>query len=76
MGKCKPFVYGGHFFWLCNCSGVKDLLNCDAPVQQLKLWEQELMGYVYKLMVLHRSNKFMKDSVAMNYDWEMHNMYL
>jgi hypothetical protein len=67
IGKCKPFVYGGHFLWLCGCDTVKYLLNYDAPVQQHKRWKQELMGHNFT--VLCRSSKFMKDVDAMNHPY-------
>jgi hypothetical protein len=64
IGKLKRFLYGCHFFWLWDCDAIKDLLNYNGPIQQLKCWAQELLGYHFT--VLHCANKVMKDVDALN----------
>jgi hypothetical protein len=64
IGKCKRFIYGGHFFWLCDCDAVKDVVHYHGPLPHIKRWAQELLGY--NVTVLHRSKCFMRDVDALN----------
>ena len=50
---------GCPFYWLYDSSSVKEVVEYDGSIHQLKRWTQELM--VYEFVCLHRPNKVMKD---------------
>jgi hypothetical protein len=38
FGKCRRYLFGAHFFWLCDCDAVKKLFEYDGLISQLKRW--------------------------------------
>ena len=59
IAACRKYLWGALFYWLCDCSSVKEVLEYDGSIHKLKRWTQELM--VYEFVCLHRPNKMMKD---------------
>ena len=55
----KRFLWGCHFWWICDCSAVKEILEYDGPIPISCRWAQELLGYQFT--VVHRSNRMMVD---------------
>ena len=41
---CK-YLVGQHFFWLCNCFVIKEILEYTGNIHQVHQWSQELLGY-------------------------------
>jgi hypothetical protein len=68
FGKCRRYLFGEHFFWLCDCDAVKKLFEYDGPIPQLKRWGQEMLGYNFTL--LHRSCRNMSDVDAINRQYD------
>ena len=52
-------MWGSEFYWLCDCSGVKEILEYDGPIHQVRRWAQELLGYSFH--VVHRPARMMAD---------------
>jgi hypothetical protein len=36
FGKLRRYLFGAHFFWLCDCDAVKKLFEYDGPIPHLK----------------------------------------
>jgi hypothetical protein len=34
--KFRRYLFGAHFFWLCDCDAVKKLFEYDGPIPHLK----------------------------------------
>jgi hypothetical protein len=64
ISQNKKFLWGAEFFWLCDCSAVKEVLEYDGPIHQIKRWAQELLGYHFR--VLHRPARMMRDVDGLN----------
>jgi len=52
IGHNRKYLWGSEFYWLCDCSGVKEILEYDGPIHQVRRWAQELLGYFFH--VVHR----------------------
>jgi hypothetical protein len=68
FGKCRHYLFGAHFFWLCDCDAVKKIFQYDGPIPQLKRWGQAMLGYNFTL--LHRSCRNMRDVDAINRQYD------
>ena len=51
------------FYWMCDCTAVKEILEYDGGSHQLRRWCQELMGYHFT--VVHRCARMMWDVDAL-----------
>ena len=60
----RPHLYGQHFFWLCDCSAVKEVLCYEGDIHQVRRWAQELLGYDFT--VLHQPSRMMQDADALS----------
>jgi hypothetical protein len=68
FGKLKKYLYGAHFWWICDCDGMRILFGYDGPIKQLRRWGQEMLGY--NCTLLHRSHQLMRDVDAINRRYE------
>jgi hypothetical protein len=68
FGKLKKYLYGTHFWWICDYDGMRILFGYDGPIKQLRRWGQEMLGY--NCTLLHRSHKLMRDVDAINRRYE------
>jgi len=59
ISQNRKFLWGSEFFWLCDCSAIKEILEYDGPIHQIRRWAQELLGYFFQ--VFHRPARMMKD---------------
>jgi hypothetical protein len=59
IGQNRKFLWGSEFYWLCDCSAVKEILEYDGPIHQIRRWAQELLGYFFQ--VFHRPARMMRD---------------
>ena len=59
IAACRIYLRGSLFYWICDCSSIKEVLEYDGSIHQLKRWTQELMAYEF--VCIHRPNKIMKD---------------
>jgi hypothetical protein len=59
ISQNRKFLWGSEFFWLCDCSAVKEVLHYDGSIHQIRRWAQELLGYFFQ--VIHRPARMMRD---------------
>ena len=59
IATCRKYFWGILFYWICDCSAIKEVLEYDGSIHRLKRWAQELLAY--KFVCIHRPNKMMKD---------------
>lgn len=59
IGQNRRFLWGCHFYWMCDCSAVKEILEYDGSISYVCRWAQELLGYHFSC--IHRCNKMMID---------------
>ena len=52
INQNRKYLWGASFYWLCDCSGVKEILEYDGPIHQVRRWAQELLGYCFH--IVHR----------------------
>lgn len=70
IAQNKKFLWGSHFYWLCDCSSVKEILNYNGSVHMLSRWAMELLGYNFS--IVHRPARMMSDVDALNRRYEPH----
>ena len=58
------YLWGTHFYWMCDCIAVKEILEYDGEIHMICRWAQELLGYHYS--IIHRCERMMKyvDSIS------------
>jgi len=59
IGQNRKFLWGRHFYWLCDCSAMKELLVYNGSIAMINRWAQELLGYHFT--VIHRPACMMRD---------------
>ena len=59
IAHLKWYLWGTLFYWMYDCSAVKEILEYKGSNPQLRRWCQELMGYDF--VVIHRCARMMKD---------------
>jgi hypothetical protein len=59
INQNRKYLWGTTFYWLCDCSGVKEILEYDGPIHQVRRWAQELLGYSFH--IVHRPARMMAD---------------
>ena len=64
IGICRKYLVGQHFFWLCDCSAMKEILEYTGNIHQVRRWSQELLGYHFT--ILHRPARMMQDVDALS----------
>ena len=64
IGQNRRFLWGSHFWWLCDCSAMTEILYYEGPIPMIGRWAQELLGYHFT--VVHRSNRMMVDVDALS----------
>jgi hypothetical protein len=52
ISQNRKYLWGSEFFWMCDCSAVKEILEYKGPIHQIRCWAQELLGYHFQ--VFHR----------------------
>lgn len=64
IGQCRRYLWGGHFYWMCDCSSLKELLDYSGDIHQICRIAQELMGYFFTFV--HRPARMMRDVDGLN----------
>ncbi len=59
IGQNRRFLWGCFFYWMCDCSAVKEVLHYEGSISYVCRWSQELLGYHFACV--HRSNRMMMD---------------
>jgi hypothetical protein len=60
----RKILWGKHFYWICDCNAVKEVLEYDGNIHQVRRWLQELLGYQFS--VIHCPERMMKDVDALS----------
>ena len=63
ISQNRMYLWGSHFYWMCDCAAVKEILDYDGNISMVCRWAQELLGYHFT--VLHRSKHMMRDVDAL-----------
>ena len=61
-GRCtiaqnRKYLSGCHFYWMCDCSAIKEILEYDGRIPMIYRWTHELIDYQFTL--IHHCNKTM-----------------
>ena len=64
IAQNKRFLWGKHFYWLCDCAAIKEILDYSGSIAMICRWAQELLGYHFS--VVHRPSKMMQDVDALS----------
>jgi hypothetical protein len=64
IAQNKKYLWGAHFYWLCDCNSIKEVLEYTGPIHMICRWSQELLGYQFT--IIHRPAKMMADVDALN----------
>jgi hypothetical protein len=59
INQNHKYLWGASFYWLCDCSGVKEILEYDGPIHQVRRWAQKLLGYCFH--IVHWPARMMAD---------------
>ena len=62
IAQNRKFLWGTHFYWICDCMAVQEILEYNGNIHVICRWAQELLGYNFT--VLHRPAKMMADKEA------------
>ena len=57
IGQNRRYLWGCHFWWICDCSAIKEVLEYNGTILMVYRWVQKLLGYQFT--VVHRSNHMM-----------------
>ena len=63
ISQNRKSLWGAHFYWLCDCSAVKEILEYEGTIHTVMRWAQELLGYHFT--VIHRPATMMADVDAL-----------
>ena len=63
ISQNRNFLWGAHFYWLCDCSAVKEVLEYEGTIHTVMRWAQELLGYHFT--IIHRPATMMADVDAL-----------
>ena len=64
ISQNKKFLWGTHFYWICDCMAVQEILEYSGNIHVICRWAQELLGYNFT--VLHRPARMMADVDALS----------
>jgi len=57
------YIWGSHFYWICDCNAVQKIATYNGPSHQLRRWSQELLAYNWT--TVHRPAAMMADVDAL-----------
>ena len=61
ISQNRRYLWGRHFFWMCDCLAIWQILDYSGSISLICRWAQELLGYDFT--VLHRPYRMMMDVV-------------
>ena len=64
IAQNRRYLWGTHFYWMCDCSAVKEILEYSGNISMIQRWAQELLGYHFS--VIHRPARMMVDVDALS----------
>ena len=63
IAQNRRYLWGAHFYWLCDCLAIKEIIDYTGSIPVICRWAQELLGYEFT--VIHRPHKMMMDVDAL-----------
>ena len=63
IGQNRQYLWGNHFYWMCDCKAVEEVLEYAGNIAMVQRWAQELLGYHFT--VIHRKERMMIDVDAL-----------
>ena len=63
ISQNKRYLWGNHFYWMCDCTAVKEILEYNGSIHMIMRWAQELLGYHFT--IIHRLAAMMADVDAL-----------
>ena len=61
----RHYLWGTHFYWMCDCKAVQEVVEYTGSIVMVQRWAQELLGYHFT--VIHWSEKIMGDVYAITW---------
>ena len=52
ISKNRKYLWGTHFYWMCDCKAIREVLGYNGSIAMVSRWAQELLGYHFS--VIHR----------------------
>ena len=52
IATCRKYFWGILFYWICDCSAIKEVLEYDGSIHRLKRWAQELLAYNFFVFIV------------------------
>ena len=59
ISQNRHFLWGAHFYWVCDCKSIKEILEYSGSIPMVMRWAQELLGYHFS--IIHRPASMMED---------------
>lgn len=59
ISACRKYLWNVPFYYLCDYNSIKEVLEYNGSIHQLKCWSRELLAY--KFVCIHLPSKMMKD---------------
>ena len=50
IGQNRKYLRGTHFYWMCDCKAMRDVMDYDGPISMMCCWAQELLGYQFSCL--------------------------
>ena len=64
IAQNRRYLWGSHFYWICDCSAMREILEYQGTIAMVQRWSQELLGYHFT--IIHRPARMMKDVDALS----------
>ena len=59
ISRLRKKLWETFFYWLCGCNTIKEILEYNVSIHQLKQWTQKLLAYEF--VIIHPVAAIMKD---------------
>ena len=75
ISQNQHYLWGAHFYWMCDCKAVKEVVEHTGSIAMEQIWDRELIGYHFT--VIHQSENIMGDVDALTWRFgEIVSVYL
>ena len=44
ISKNGKYLWGTHFYWICDCKAIQEILEYNGEIVMISRWSQELLG--------------------------------
>ena len=59
ISRLRKYLWGTLFYWLCDCKAIKEIIEYNGSIHQIKRWSQELLAYEF--VIIHRLAAMIQD---------------